>query len=288
MSIRTESLSHIYNPGTPFEVKALDDINIQIGDGELVALIGPTGSGKSTLVQHFNGLIKPQHGRVFVDGVDLSGRNVDFRQIRRKVGLVFQFPEYQLFEETVIADVAFGPRNLGYSQEEALMLAANALKAVGLDEKIHDRSPFDLSGGQMRRVAIAGVLAMGPSTLVLDEPTAGLDPKGRDDLLQNLVRLRDEKGITVVLVSHSMEDVAKVANRVIVIHRGRILMDDSARRVFSRADELEAIGLGVPMVTKLMKVLKKSGKRVREDVLTVEEAAQEIARECLSGSKANV
>jgi len=281
MSIETVSLSYTYNQGSPFEVRALDNVSIKIGDGEFVALIGPTGSGKSTLVQHFNGLIKPQSGKVFVDGVDLSDRRTNLRHVRRKVGLVFQYPEYQLFEETVLADVAFGPKNLGHSESESRDLASAALKAVGLDESVFERSPFDLSGGQMRRVAIAGVLAMGSGTFVLDEPTAGLDPRGRDDLLGYIVRLHESKGVTVVLVSHNMEDVARVAERVMVINHGRIEMDGKTRDVFSDIDRLEGMGLGVPQVTKLMRVLKQHGKRVREDVLTIDEATNEIARVCL-------
>jgi len=281
MSIETVSLSYTYNQGSPFEVRALDNVSIRIGDGEFVSLIGPTGSGKSTLVQHFNGLIKPQTGKVFVDGMDLSDRRTNLRQIRRKVGLVFQYPEYQLFEETVLADVAFGPKNLGYDEKESRDLAAAALKAVGLDESIFERSPFDLSGGQMRRVAIAGVLAMGSGTFVLDEPTAGLDPRGRNDLLKHIVKLHESKGVTVVLVSHNMEDVAKVADRVMVINHGRIEMDGKTKDVFSNVDELENMGLGVPQVTRLMRVLKQHGRRVRDDVLTVDEAVSEIARVCL-------
>jgi energy-coupling factor transport system ATP-binding protein len=289
MSIETVSLSYTYNQGSPFEVRALDRVSVKIGDGEFVALIGPTGSGKSTLVQHFNGLIKPQSGKVLVDGMDLSDRRTNLRQIRRRVGLVFQYPEYQLFEETVLSDVAFGPKNLGHDESESRELAAAALRAVGLDESIFERSPFDLSGGQMRRVAIAGVLAMGPGTFVLDEPTAGLDPRGRGDLLKHIVKLREAKNITVVLVSHSMEDVAKVAERVMVINRGRIEMDGPTKDIFSRVDELEGMGLGVPQVTKLMRVLKQAGKQVREDVLTIDEAASEIARACLgAGSRARV
>ncbi len=289
MSIETVSVSYTYNQGSPFEVRALDNVSIKISDGEFVALIGPTGSGKSTLVQHFNGLIKPQSGKVFVDGMDLSDRRTNLRHVRRKVGLVFQYPEYQLFEETVLADVAFGPKNLGFGESEARDLAAAALNAVGLDEAVFERSPFDLSGGQMRRVAIAGVLAMGSGTFVLDEPTAGLDPRGRDDLLQHIVRLHESKGVTVVLVSHNMEDVARVAERVMVINHGRIEIDGKTRDVFSDVDRLESMGLGVPQVTKLMRVLKQHGKRVREDVLTIDEATSEIARVCLEArSRADV
>jgi energy-coupling factor transport system ATP-binding protein len=280
MPVVIESLSHVYNQGSPFEVTALDGVSLVIDDGEMVALIGPTGSGKSTLVQHLNGLIKAQRGKVLVDGVDLADRRVNKRQVRQKIGLVFQYPEYQLFEETVLMDVAFGPKNTGYPIEEARQRGADALRLVGLDERVFERSPFELSGGQMRRVAIAGVLAMGPSMLVLDEPTAGLDPRGRDDLLEHIQSLRREKGITVLLVSHSMEDVARLASRVIVINKGRIVMDGPTRKVFARVRELEAIGLGVPVVTRLMQVLIERGKQVREDVISVEEAAIEIARVC--------
>lgn len=278
MPVAVKCLEHVYNKNSPFEVKALDGVSFSIGDGEFVALIGPTGSGKSTLVQHLNGLIRPQAGTVIVDGLDISEKRVDLRQVRRKVGLVFQYPEYQLFEETVLADVAFGPRNLGYSQEEAESRAREALSLVGLDESVLKRSPFDLSGGQMRRVAIAGVLAMGPSMLVLDEPTAGLDPRGRDDLLNHLISLRRDKHITIVLVSHNMEDVARVAERVIVIHQGRILLDGPTREVFLKSEELESIGLGVPEVTRLMRMLAQKRKQVSLDAITVDEAAREIAR----------
>ncbi len=283
MPVIVESLSYVYNKNSPFEVKALDDVSLEIGDNEAIGLIGPTGSGKSTLVQHLNGLIRPQTGRVIVDGTDLSQKKVDMKKVRRRVGLVFQYPEYQLFEETVLQDVAFGPKNLGYSQEEAEQRAKDALLAVGLSSSVHMRSPFDLSGGQMRRVAIAGVLAMGPAILVLDEPTAGLDPRGRDDLLRHLSSLRAEKQMTVVLVSHSMEDVAKVAERVLVMQRGRIAKDGPTREVFQASEELEAMGLGVPAVTRLMKRLGEKGKPVSQNAITVEEAAEQIARVLRAG-----
>lgn len=278
MSIRTENLCHVYMKGTPLEVRALEDVTVEIGDGEFVGIIGQTGSGKSTLVQHFNGLLKPTSGRVIVDGVDLSSRSIRMRDVRQKVGLVFQYPEHQLFEETVFADVAFGPRNLGLSEDEVVERVREAMEFVGLDfEGLKDRSPFDLSGGQMRRAAIAGVLAMRPSVLILDEPTAGMDPRGRDDVLGQVKRLHEKKGLTICLVSHSMEDVARLVDRIIVVHGGRVVMDGPVRGVFSRAEYLERLGLGVPQVTQMARRLADLGLPVRPDVITVEEARDALA-----------
>ncbi|MGE5484369.1 MAG: energy-coupling factor transporter ATPase [Ignavibacteriales bacterium] len=276
MPIEVRNLTHIYSPGTPVEVVALDGISLRIEDGEFVAVIGPTGSGKSTLVQHLNGLLKPHSGSVIVDGVDLWARGTSLREIRRKVGLIFQYPEHQIFEETVYQDIAFGPRNLGMSAADVDRQVREAARLVGLDEAILNRSPFELSGGQMRRVAIAGVLAMGHGAIVLDEPTAGLDPHGRDEILGHIKRLHAERGTTIVLVSHNMEDVARLASRILVMNRGKVVLDGSPREVFGRADLLHEIGLAPPEVTDLMRNLRAKGKAVRMDVLTVEEAALEI------------
>ncbi|MEW6398684.1 MAG: energy-coupling factor transporter ATPase [Bacillota bacterium] len=278
MPIVVERLTHIYLPGTSVEVVALEDVDLEVQDGEFLAIIGPTGSGKSTLIQHFNGLLRATRGRVVVEGVDLGDRRVDLRRVRRQVGLVFQYPEQQLFEETVRADVAFGPRNLGFPPDEVDRRVEQALEMVGLDTDILDRSPFELSGGQMRRVAIAGVLAMGPRVLVLDEPTAGLDPRGREEILARVRRLHGDYGLTVVLVSHQMEDVARLATRVVVLHRGRLLTAGSPRQVFAQAEMLEEVGLGVPAVTRVMRLLRERGWPVRTDVLSAEEAEGEVLR----------
>ncbi|MGE5587116.1 MAG: energy-coupling factor transporter ATPase [Clostridia bacterium] len=279
MAIRVEELCFTYNPGTPFARSALEDINLEIGDGEFVGIIGETGSGKSTLIQHFNGLLRPTRGRVLVDGVDIWRRDVRLKDIRQKVGLVFQYPEHQLFEESVFADVAFGPRNMGLNEDEIAARVRRALEMVGLDfDAVKDRSPFELSGGEMRRVAIAGVLAMEPSVLVLDEPVSGLDPRGRDELLRELTRLHEEFEYTVVLVSHSMEDVARLAKRLVVMHMGRVVADGPVRQVFRMTDLLIEAGLGVPQVTELMHELARRGKGVKTDVLTVEEAKVELLR----------
>lgn len=276
MPIEVRDLYHVYAAGTPVEVVALDGVNLSIEDGEFLAVIGPTGSGKSTLVQHLNGLLKPQRGTVVVDGMSLWARGTSLKEIRRRVGLIFQYPEHQIFEETVYEDIAFGPRNLGMSPEEADQRVREAARLVGLDESILERSPFELSGGQMRRVAIAGVLAMGHGTIILDEPTAGLDPRGRDEILGHIKRLHAERGTTVVLVSHNMEDVARLASRIVVMNRGRIVLDGTPREVFGRADILSEIGLAPPEMTDLMKKLRARGASVRMDVLTVEEATTEI------------
>ncbi|HHY61222.1 MAG TPA: energy-coupling factor transporter ATPase [Clostridia bacterium] len=279
MRIVVDGVSHVYKPGTPFETKALDNINLTIEPGEFIGLIGHTGSGKSTLIQHLNGLLLPTEGNVWVGDLDVLSNKANLVKIRQRVGLVFQYPEHQLFEETVYDDVAFGPRNLQLSPEEVDRRVRKALTTVGLDfEAVKDRSPFALSGGQMRRVAIAGVLAMEPQVLILDEPTAGLDPKGRDEILEQIAAMHRSLGITVILVSHNMEDVARYASRVIVMHRGRVVMDGPPRQVFSRVEELQSLGLGVPLVGILMERLKSLGYDVRTDVLTVEEAGQEILK----------
>ncbi len=279
MSIRVERLYHTYGKGTPFERVALEDVTLEIADGEFVGLIGETGSGKSTLIQHFNGLLKPTSGRVLVDGVDIWGRDVRLKDIRQKVGLVFQYPEHQLFEETVYDDVAFGPRNLGLGEEEVEERVRRSLEMVRLDfDALRDRSPFEISGGEMRRVAMAGVLAMEPSVLVLDEPASGLDPRGRDEVLDEIEALHRRFGYTVVLVSHSMEDVARLVDRLVVLHRGRVLADGRAREIFGDVDMLKSVGLGVPQVTELMHELARRKKPVRTDVLTVEEAEEELLK----------
>ncbi|HHX26343.1 MAG TPA: energy-coupling factor transporter ATPase [Firmicutes bacterium] len=279
MSIRVENLSHTYNPGTPFERCAVDNVTLEIKDGEFVAIVGETGSGKSTLIQHFNGLLKPTQGRVFVDEVDIWGKGVHLKSIRQKVGLVFQYPEHQLFEETVFKDIAFGPRNIGIPDDEVERRVQQAMKMVGLDyEALCDRSPFELSGGEKRRVAMAGVIAMKPSVIVLDEPASGLDPRGRDMVLAEIQELHQKFGFTVVLVSHSMEDVAKLARRVVVLHKAKLIADGPVRDVFSMEDILSMAGLEAPQVTRLMQELARRNMKVRTDILTVEEAKREILR----------
>ncbi len=279
MSIKIENLTHIYMAKTPFEKKALDDVNININDGEFVALIGHTGSGKSTLIQHMNGLLKPNSGKIFVDGVDITASGVKLTEIRKKVGLVFQYAEYQLFEETVEKDIMFGPKNLGLSDEEALNRTIRAMEMVGLDyEVFKNKSPFDLSGGQKRRVAIAGVVAMEPKVLILDEPTAGLDPKGRDEILGQLYELHKSYNMTIILVSHSMEDVAKLADRILVMNNGKCVLDGTPKEIFKQVETLESVGLAVPQVTYLMRELKKAGFELPDDIFTLEEAKRELLR----------
>ena len=279
MSIRVENLSHTYNPGTPFERCAVDNVTLEIKDGEFVAIVGETGSGKSTLIQHYNGMLKPTQGQVFVDEVDIWGKGVHLKSIRQKVGLVFQYPEHQLFEETVFKDIAFGPRNIGIPDDEVERRVQQAMKMVGLDyEALCDRSPFELSGGEKRRVAMAGVIAMKPSVIVLDEPASGLDPRGRDMVLAEIQELHQEFGFTVVLVSHSMEDVAKLARRVVVLHKAKLIADGLAKDVFGMEDVLSMAGLEAPQVTRLMQELARRNMKVRTDILTVEEAKREILR----------
>lgn len=287
MIMKINNVNYIYNPETPFEKKALDNINLEISEGEFIGLIGHTGSGKSTLVQHLNGLMKPTSGNIIIDGIDITDKDANLRSIRQKVGLVFQYPEHQLFEETVYKDIAFGPKNLELDEDEINLRVKEAMGLVGLDfEELKDRSPFELSGGQKRRVAIAGVIAMKPKILILDEPTAGLDPHGRDEILGEVEKLYKKEGITIILVSHSMEDVAKLVNRILVMHRGQLTMDGDTREVFKRASELEELGLGIPQITKLMKNLKEKGNHVRDDILTVGEAKEEIIK--YLRSKSNV
>lgn len=276
MSIIVNHLTYRYNPGTAMEQTALDDVNLQINDGEFIGLIGHTGSGKSTLVQQLNGILKPTEGGVYVDGEDISDDDYDLKKLRSRVGLVFQYPEHQLFESDVFTDVCFGPKNIGLTKKEAELRAYEALKQVGIADEYFYQSPFDLSGGQKRRVAIAGVLAMKPEVLILDEPTAGLDPKGRDELLDKLQKIREESGCTIVLVSHSMEDVAKYADRIVVMHKGKVAFDGTPSEVFKHRDELKEMGLGVPDITETMYALKEAGFKVSTDCITVSEAVKEI------------
>ena len=277
MSIVIEHLNYVYMSGGPYETHALRDVSLTIEDGEFIGLIGHTGSGKSTLVQHLNGLLKPTSGRILVDGLDLADKATDKRAIRRRVGLVFQYPENQLFEETVEKDIAFGPKNLGLDEQEIARRVREAMRKVALDyDRLHERSVFELSGGQMRRVAIAGVLAMEPTTLILDEPCAGLDPKGREEILALIRNLHEEAGTTIVMVSHSMDDVASLAERVIVMNRGEVFMDGAPREVFSRGDDLRAIGLDVPQAVELAQRLRERGLPVPEGVYREEELQQAI------------
>ena len=277
MSIRVENLSHTYMPGTPMESPALVGISLEIKEGEFVGLIGETGSGKSTLIQHFNGLLKPTTGKIYVDDIDIGHKGTSLKEIRRRVGLVFQYPEHQLFEETVFADIAYGPSNMGIKGEDLTRRVRESMEMVGIDyEELKDRSPFELSGGQMRRVAMAGVLAMKPKVLVLDEPTAGLDPRGRGEILQQIKELHREFGLTVVLVSHSMEDVARLVERLLVMHRGKLVLSGPTREIFAQEEELRKIGLGVPQVTELFHHLRGCFPTIKPDVLTVEEAHREI------------
>lgn len=272
MSIKLEHVSYIYEKGTPMAVEGLRDVSLEIRQGTFTGLIGHTGSGKSTLIQHLNGLLKPTEGKVFFHGEDIFAEKYDRRALRGRVGLVFQYPEHQLFETDVFTDVCFGPKNQKLPQEEIERRAKDALSAVGLGEEYYARSPFELSGGEKRRAAIAGVLAMEPEILVLDEPTAGLDPKGREELLELLKHLQEEKGLGIVLVSHSMEDVARTADYLYVMDEGRLKLEGSPREVFRRREELEAMGLAVPQVTRIMQRLREKGLPVETDVLTVEEA----------------
>lgn len=278
MSIIVNHLNYIYDSDTNLSHKALDDVNLVIEDGQFIGLIGHTGSGKSTLVQHLNGLLRATSGGIYYNGEDIYDKDFNMKKLRQKVGLVFQYPEHQLFEVDVISDVAYGPKNQGFDKKEAQLKAFKALKQVGLEEEYYYQSPFDLSGGQKRRVAIAGVLAMEPEVLILDEPTAGLDPKGRDEIFDCICALREKLGITVILVSHSMEDVARYVERIVVMNQGKVLMDDTPKEVFKRYKELEEIGLAAPQVTYIMEELKKKGLSVDTTVLTVEDAGKEILK----------
>ena len=278
MSLILEHVNYVYGEDTALAVHALKDVNLVIPDGQFIGLIGHTGSGKSTLVQHLNGLMQPTGGAIYYNGEDIHDKDYDKKRLRSKVGLVFQYPEHQLFEIDVFKDVCFGPKNLGLSQKETELRAYAALKQVGLEDEFFYQSPFDLSGGQKRRVAIAGVLAMKPEILILDEPTAGLDPKGRDEILDQIAKLKEETGITVILVSHSMEDVAKYVERIIVMNQGSVLYDDAPAEVFKHYRELEKVGLAAPQVTYIMQALAGKGMPVDTSVTTIAEAKQEILR----------
>lgn len=278
MAIKIENLNYIYNKGTVYELKALSNINLEIPEGQFIGIIGHTGSGKSTLIQHLNGLLKADSGAVYYNGQNIYDEKYNRKDLRTEVGLVFQYPEYQLFEVDVLTDVCFGPKKQGLSDEEAKERAVAALKSVGVSKELFYQSPFELSGGQKRRVAIAGILAMEPKYLVLDEPTAGLDPKGRDEILDQISLLHRERGITVILVSHSMEDVARYVERIIVMNQGEVMYDDTPGRVFANYRELESVGLAAPQVTYIMNALKDKGFPVNTDAITIEEAAREIEK----------
>ena len=276
MSIILDHVNYVYGADTPLAVHALNDVCLKIPDGQFIGIIGHTGSGKSTLMQHMNGLIRATDGHIYFNGEDIYDKDYDMKKLRSKVGLVFQYPEYQLFEVDVLSDVCFGPKNQGLSKEECEKQAREALELVGFPEKYYKQSPFELSGGQKRRVAIAGILAMHPKVLVLDEPTAGLDPKGRDEILDQVKLLHEKTGMTVILVSHSMEDVAKYVERLIVMNDGEKMLDGTPEEVFRHYKELEAVGLAAPQVTYVMHDLKEKGLPVKVNVTTVEEAADEI------------
>jgi len=278
MSMILDKVNFVYSEGTAYEIQALKNINLKIEDGEFIGIIGHTGSGKSTLIQHLNGLTKATAGAIYYNGEDIYDEDYDLRALRNKVGLVFQYPEHQLFETTIFDDVCFGPKNQGLDKDQVQLRAFAALKSVGLSEEVYYHSPFDLSGGQKRRVAIAGVLAMKPDVLILDEPTAGLDPKGRDEILEQVAKLHEEQKITVILVSHSMEDVAKYVDRIIVMNQGEVMYDNIPKEVFHHYKELEEVGLAAPQVTYLMHELQESGIPVTTDATTVAEAKEEILK----------
>ncbi len=277
-AIETEHLTYIYGQGTPFELHAVEDVSLRINEGAFVGVIGHTGSGKSTLIQHFNGLLKPTSGRILIGGQDMWAEPKKIRSFRFQVGLVFQYPEYQLFEETVYKDMAYGPKNMGLKEEEIDKRVRQAAQFVGLKEELLQKSPFELSGGQKRRVAIAGVIAMNPKVLVLDEPTAGLDPKGRDRILGQLKEYHQEEKNTMLLVSHSMEDVAKYADEALVMNRSRLYCHDTVENVFARAGDMESLGLSIPQVTKVFSLLKAQGMPVSGSIYTVEQGVRELER----------
>ncbi len=287
MPIKMENVSHTYMEGGPFEATAILNVNLEIKDGEFVGLIGHTGSGKSTLIQHMNGLLKPNEGTVIVNEIRIHKDSKNLRELRQQVGLVFQYPEHQLFEETVALDIAFGPKNLGLSQEEINARVLEAVQLVGLPfDEIKDRSPFELSGGQRRRVAIAGVLAMKPGILILDEPTAGLDPRGRDEIFDEISALHREKGYTIILVSHSMEDVARLVERIIVMNQGKVAITGTPSEVFAHSSELKEMGLDVPQITNLMLALRDKGLDVPTDIYTVDQA-KTVLKKILEGGSLN-
>ena len=275
-TIQTEGLTYRYGIGTPFEKTAVDHVDLEIEAGSFVGIIGHTGSGKSTLIQHLNGLLRPTEGKVLLDGVDIWADKSKMRQMRFRVGLVFQYPEYQIFEETVAKDIAFGPRNMGLAEEEVQARVQETAAIVGLSEEILKQSPFLLSGGQKRRVAIAGVMAMRPEVLILDEPTAGLDPRGREEILQEIQAYRNQTGATILLVSHSMEDVARHAKKILVMNAGKVFCYDTVANVFRRSQELQAIGLAVPQITRVCDALRARGVPLTDDIFTVEQAKQQL------------
>ena len=276
MSIILDHISYLYGEDSPLAVKALDDVCLQIPDGQFIGIIGHTGSGKSTLVQHMNGLLKATSGHIYFNGEDIYDRDFDMRRLRSKVGLVFQYPEHQLFEIDVLSDVCFGPKNLGMSRKEAELRAFDALRKVGLPMELYYQSPFELSGAQKRRAAIAGVLAMAPEVLILDEPTAGLDPRGRDEILQQIKELQAQTGMTILLVSHSMEDVAEYVDRIVVMNKGKVMYDDVPKEVFAHYKELEEVGLAAPQVTYILHALKDRGFRVDVNATTIGEAVDTV------------
>ena len=275
-TIQTQGLTYCYGIGTPFEKTAVDHVDLEIQSGSFVGIIGHTGSGKSTLIQHLNGLLHPTEGKVLLDGTDIWADKTQMRNIRFRVGLVFQYPEYQIFEETVAKDIAFGPKNMGLTAEEVQARVQETADIVGLSEEILEQSPFLLSGGQKRRVAIAGVMAMRPELLILDEPTAGLDPRGREEILQEIEAYRRQTGATILLVSHSMEDVARHAERILVMNNGKVFCYDTVANVFRRSQELQAIGLAVPQITRVCEALRASGVPLSEDIFTVEQAKNQL------------
>ena len=275
-TIQTEGLTYRYGIGTPFEKTAVDHVDLEIEAGSFVGIIGHTGSGKSTLIQHLNGLLRPTEGKVLLDGVDIWADKSKMRQMRFRVGLVFQYPEYQIFEETVAKDIAFGPRNMGLAEEEVQARVQETAAIVGLSEEILKQSPFLLSGGQKRRVAIAGVMAMRPEVLILDEPTAGLDPRGREEILQEIQAYHNQTGATILLVSHSMEDVARHAKKILVMNAGKVFCYDTVANVFRRSQELQAIGLAVPQITRICDALRAKGVPLTDDIFTVEQAKQQL------------
>lgn len=278
MAIIVDHVSFVYEPDTPLAHKALDDICLNIPDGQFIGVIGHTGSGKSTLVQHLNGLMEATEGHIYYNGEDIYDKDFEMKKLRSNVGLVFQYPEHQLFEVDVFSDVCFGPKNLGLDKKEVELRAFDALRKVGLPEDLYYQSPFDLSGGQKRRVAIAGVLAMKPDVLILDEPTAGLDPKGREEILDQIKKLQVETGLTIILVSHSMEDVAEYVDRIVVMNKGRVMYDDVPKEVFKHYKELEEVGLAAPQVTYIMQTLRQKGLPINADATTIDEATEEIMR----------
>lgn len=278
MSIQVKNIYYIYNEGTPFKTEALKNVSFEILDNEFVGIIGHTGSGKSTLIQHLNGLLRPTSGKIYINGIDITDTRVNLKDIRKEVGLVFQYPEHQLFEETIFKDIAFGPINLGLSEEEVRTRVYEAMDIVGISRELENKSPFEVSGGQRRRIAIAGVLSMKPRVLILDEPTAGLDPRGKDEILDRIKQIHDNYKMTTILVSHSMEDMARLADKIIVMHNGEIELSGTPREVFKEVDKLEKIGLGVPQITYLARELRSKGIDLPADILTVDEAKEHISR----------